>query len=246
MIAKLTGRLDSIGKDGGAVIDVQGVGYLVFCSLRTLAWLESAKAELVSLLIETHVREDQFQLYGFADPMERECFRVLTTVPGVGNRTALAILGVLAPEALAQAIAAQDRVALTRAEGVGPKLAVRILGELKDKAAKLAFHSSGNSFSGPFPGSFPGPGPGPVPVPGPVPGRESVAITSPFPASLPVPPVTGETAALADAVSALVNLGYGRSEAFAAVTGASRQIKGDIRLSELIRFALRELSGGNG
>ena len=132
MIAKLSGKLDSIG-DGWAVIDVGGVGYLVFCAGRTLSALPSPGAA-ISLEIETVVREDQFHLYGFLDSHEREWFRLLRKVQSVGAKMALAILGLLSPDDLSLAIAARDRGSLTRISGVGPKLADRLITELKDKA----------------------------------------------------------------------------------------------------------------
>jgi Holliday junction DNA helicase RuvA len=135
MIAKLSGTLDSIGPDG-AVIDVGGVGYLAFCSTRTLGRLPPSGGA-VRLLVETHVREDHIHLYGFIDAAERDWFRLLTTVQGVGTRLALSILSAVAPEALALAIAAQDRAALARADGVGPRLAARIANELRDKVGSL-------------------------------------------------------------------------------------------------------------
>ena len=136
MIAKLTGLLDSIGEEW-AVIDVNGVGYLVFCSTRTLAQLPG-RGEAVSFVIETHVREDHIHLYGFLEHAEREWFRLLTTVQGVGAKVGLGILSVLAPRDLSDAILAQDKGMITRAPGVGPKLANRLLTELKDKACGLA------------------------------------------------------------------------------------------------------------
>ena len=135
MIALLIGRLDSIGEDR-AVVDVGGVGYLVFCSAPTLARLAPV-GDPVRLEIETHVREDHIHLYGFADVAEREWFRLLTTVQGVGARVALAILSVLTADVLFQAIAAGDNVAVSRANGVGAKLAGRIVSELKDKVGAL-------------------------------------------------------------------------------------------------------------
>ena len=135
MIAKLSGTLDSVGPDG-AVIDVGGVGYLAFCSTRTLGRLPPSGGA-VRLLVETHVREDHIHLYGFIDAAERDWFRLLTTVQGVGARLALAMLSAIAPEALTLAIAAQDKTALTRADGVGPRLAARIVNELRDKVGTL-------------------------------------------------------------------------------------------------------------
>jgi len=136
MIGKLSGQVDSSG-EGWVIVDVSGVGYLVHCSNRTLASLPGA-GESVRLLIETHVREDHIHLYGFLQAAERDWFGLLSTVQGVGVKMTLAILSVLPPSELIQAIAAQDKRALTRANGVGPKLAARIVAELKDKAGKLA------------------------------------------------------------------------------------------------------------
>lgn len=136
MIAALAGRVDSAGADH-AVIDVNGVGYLVFASGRTLARLPEPGGS-AKLLIETHVREDHIHLYGFADAAERAWFRLLNTVQGVGSRVALSILSVLSPAELTQAIAAQDRKTLNRASGVGPKLAQRLVTELKDKVGNIA------------------------------------------------------------------------------------------------------------
>jgi holliday junction DNA helicase RuvA len=137
MIARLAGIVDAVAPDGTAVIDVGGVGYLAFCSTRTLDALPPPGAA-VRLLIETHVREDHIHLYGFIDAAERDWFRVLTTVQGVGARLALAILSAVAPEALTVAIVAQDRAVLARADGVGPRLAARIVNELRDKVGGLA------------------------------------------------------------------------------------------------------------
>src|SRR4029077_13539959 len=166
-----------------AVIDVGGVGYLAFCSTRTLGLL-SPPGGPARLLIETHVREDHIHLYGFIDIAERDWFRLLTTVQGVGARLALAILSAVAPEALTLAILAQDKAALARAEGVGPKLAARIVNELRDKVGGLA-------------------------------------AAAPLPSAGTGAPLA-EQGAAADAVSALVNLGYRRAEAFGAVAAAVR------------------------
>ncbi|MBC8269929.1 MAG: Holliday junction branch migration protein RuvA [Rhodospirillaceae bacterium] len=135
MIAKLTGLIDQCGSDW-AVIDVSGVGYLVYCSARTLGRL--VPGEAASLVIETHVREDHIHLYGFLDEAERAWFKLLTTVQGVGAKVGLGILSVLSGDELLQAIAAADKATITRAPGVGPKLAVRLLSELKDKVATMA------------------------------------------------------------------------------------------------------------
>lgn len=203
MIAKLTGVVDSLEAEG-AVIDVAGVGYLVFCSRRTLDRL--SVGERAALLVETHVREDHIHLYGFLDMAERGWFRLLTTVQGVGGRVALAVLGVLDPQQLATAIFAQDRAAIARAEGIGPKLAGRITAELKDKAGTLAL------------------GPAePVPAGG-------------------AAPAPGGAGPVADAVSALENLGYGRSEAYAAVSAAADRLGGGAAVEALIGEALKALA----
>jgi holliday junction DNA helicase RuvA len=212
VIAKLKGKIDSVAADG-LVLDVNGVGYLVFCSSRTLGAVAHATGQ-VALHIETHVREDHIHLYGFLESAERNAFRVLTTVQGVGARLALAILSTLSPEALVQAIAAGDRAALTQASGVGPKLATRILTELKDKVAGLSLGLVGDAMSA-EPSGAPNGATGNEESPG----------------------------ASADAVSALVNLGYGRSEAFAAVARAARARGADAGVETLIREGLLELAG---
>ncbi|WP_119460248.1 Holliday junction branch migration protein RuvA [Rhodospirillaceae bacterium SYSU D60014] len=201
MIAKLTGILDSTATDS-LVIDVGGVGYLVFCSGRTLGCQGSTGAS-VTLLIETHVREDYIHLYGFADAAERDCFRLLTTVQGVGSRMALALLGVLSPDELMQAIVAKDKTSLTRASGVGPKLAGRIIAELADKVTGMALE----------------------------PAVAAAISTS-----------AGAAGPIADAVSALVNLGYRRAEAFGAVAQAAQQLGPNAGIDALIRAGLKELS----
>ena len=132
MIAKLKGIVDSVDTDS-AVIDVGGVGYLVSASSRTLR--ELAAGGPATMLVETIVREDAISLYGFLETVERDWFRILTTVQGVGARVALSILSTLSPDEIARAIAAQDRATLSRPAGVGPKLAARLATELKDKAA---------------------------------------------------------------------------------------------------------------
>ncbi len=206
MIAKLTGMVDSSGLDS-AVIDVAGVGYLIFASKRTLSALPS-QGEVASLLIETHVREDHIHLYGFLEAAERDWFNLLCTVQGVGARVALAILSVLTPERLVQAIAAQDKTALTQASGVGPKVAGRIVSELKDKAGTIAL--------------------GPVAAAA---GDGAVAVAS-----------AASGGVSEDAVSALVNLGYRRVEAFGAVARAAGQLGDEASVESLIRVGLKELA----
>ncbi len=153
MIALLTGRVEAL-ESGSCIVDVNGVGYLVQASTRTLAALPAPPA-LARVLVETLVREDAILLYGFADPAERDWFRLLTTVQGVGAKVALAILSALSPRDLVGAIASGDRGALTRVPGVGPKLVVRLLTELRDRAGAMP--------SGPLP--MPGM-PGQVPAGG--------------------------------------------------------------------------------
>ncbi len=136
MIGKLTGRLDAVAPSA-ALIDVNGVGYEVTCAARTIASLP-AVGEIVTLAIETHMREDAIRLYGFADEHERAWFRALQTVQGVGAKVALAVLGALNATELANAVALQDKTQVARAPGVGPKVAARIVAELKDKMPALA------------------------------------------------------------------------------------------------------------
>ena len=135
MIAKLTGLIDQKG-EGWAIIDVSGVGYLVFCSSRTLSRL--AIEEVASLVVETHVREDHIHLYGFLEQSECSWFKLLTTVQGVGAKVALGILSAIREEELSQAIAAADKTTIIRAPGVGHKLAARLLTELRDKVGTIA------------------------------------------------------------------------------------------------------------
>jgi Holliday junction DNA helicase RuvA len=203
MIAKLTGVVDSIGEDW-AVIDVGGVGYMVFCSGRTLRALGGAGAQ-ATLSIETHVREDHIHLYGFAEPAERDWFRLLTTVQGVGAKVGIAILSALAPDQLSAAIVAQDKAAVSTAQGVGAKLAARIVSELRDKVSAMAVLQ-------------------PFPVNGAKNGKAAP-----------------ENGAAQDAVSALVNLGYRRTEAFGAVSSAATRLGEAATVETLITAGLKEL-----
>ena len=207
MIAKLKGLVDSIGDDW-VVLDVNGVGYLVFCSGRTLSRLPKI-GEAAMLVIETHVREDHIHLYGFFDGAERDWFKLLTTVQGVGAKVGLAILSTLSTDDILHAIAAQDQKTLCRTNGVGPKVATRILTELKDKAGAMALGTVGTSDAV---------------------HKNEKSSTGGF-GGAPV-----------EAASALVNLGYGRSEALAAVSKANKKLGGEGDLQSLIREALAELS----
>ncbi|WP_341363723.1 Holliday junction branch migration protein RuvA [Thalassospira sp. SN3W] len=231
MIAKLRGIVDFIGEDS-VIIDVNGVGYLVFASRRTLTMLPPKGGE-AGLMIETHVREDHIHLYGFADNAEKQWFALLTTVQGVGAKVALALLSVLSPTDLLRAIAAQDTTALCRAPGIGPKVATRVVGELKDKAARLNL------------GPVAAPS-APVAPPAATSSKKSAKSAKPVGDvsidTADAAPVVDDGAVLADAVSALVNLGYGRSEAFGAVGKAAQQAGEDKTLDTLIRLGLKELS----
>jgi Holliday junction DNA helicase RuvA len=141
MIAKLTGLLDTLGETS-LILDVNGVGYLVSCSSRTLSHV-GERGQTVTLFIETIVRAESLQLFGFESREEQDCFRLLTTVQGVGMRMALALFSALSLQEIYQAIATQDKVTLTRADGVGPKLASRIVTELKDKVpTEIGFASN--------------------------------------------------------------------------------------------------------
>lgn len=196
MIAHLKGLLEASGVDH-AVIDVGGVGYLVGASSRTLAAIGPV-GEACTLFTEMLVGEDFIRLVGFARADERDWFRLLTGVQGVGARVALAILSALEPADLSRAIAAQDKAMVARANGVGPKLAERIVRELKDKAGGIVLGGAG----------------------------------------APVAP----SGAAADAVSALLNLGFRPAEASGAVAAAEEELGSGATLDALVRLALRKAS----
>ena len=205
MIAKLTGLVDNIGEDC-VVLDVGGVGYMLFCSSRTLASIPQL-GEAISLFVEMHVREDHIHLYGFATSGERNAFQLVNKVQGVGTKVALAILSAMSPEQLSNAVAAEDKAPFTSANGVGTKLAARLVTELKGK------------------------------VDGVVGGIKFAARAAGEPKGTDKP-----LALIEDAVSALVNLGYGRADAFGAVSSVVRAENGTNTLDHLIRDALKELS----
>ncbi len=221
MFAKLSGMIDDITLTH-VIMDVQGVGYLVAVSARTRGRLE--RGSLARLLIETQVREDAINLYGFIDAEEQAWFRLLTGVQGVGPRVGLALLSACSPADLTLALASQDKAILTRADGVGPKLATRIVTELKDKVPDYM------AVSATLPGG----------------GSAKGAVTA----------KSGDHAAGhgmehsamarmdADAISALVNLGYGRAEAFSAVTRVWAAHTPD-SVGDMIKHALNELTGRN-
>jgi Holliday junction DNA helicase RuvA len=204
MIGKLKGVIDSFGEDH-VILDVHGVGYVVLCSAKTLTSLP-ATGEAAVLSIETQVREDAIRLFGFKSDVEREWFRLLQTVQGVGSKVALGILSVLDPGGLANAIGTQDKAMVARSPGVGPKLAARIVAELKDKAPAM--------------GSL---DPMLVRLAGQVEER-----------SAPKP--------VADAVSALMNLGYAQAQASAAVAAALRVAGDGAEAPQLIRLGLKEMA----
>jgi holliday junction DNA helicase RuvA len=204
MIGKLKGIIDSYGEDF-IILDVNGVGYQVACSARTLQELPGI-GQPATLSIETHVREDALRLFGFMSDVEREWFRLLQTVQGVGAKVALSVLGTLKPADLASAIAMRDKAMVARAQGVGPKVAERIVTELKDKAPAYA-----------------GLDPAVVRLSGAVEEKRA-----------PQP--------VADAVSALVNLGYGQPQAAAAIAAAARNAGEGADAGSLIRLGLKELA----
>lgn len=204
MIGKLKGVVDTIGEEH-VIVDVHGVGYVVVCSARTLQLLPGA-GEAVTLAIETQVREDAIRLFGFLADAERDWFRLLQTVQGVGAKVALAILGILSAADLASAIGLQDKAMIGRAPGVGPKLAARIVAELKDKGPALsAVDPAAARLAGV---------------------EESKSAPKP----------------VQDAISALVNLGYGRPQAAAAVAAAAKALGEGAEASALIRRGLKVLA----
>ena len=204
MIGKLTGTIDSVGEEF-VILDVHGVGYLVHCSARTLRELP-AVGEAVVLAIETYVREDQIRLFGFLADIEREWFRLLQTVQGVGAKMALSVLGTLKHNELASAIAMRDKAMIARAPGVGPKVAERICNELRDKTPEFS------------------------------------AVDRALVRLIGAVEEKSAPRTVADAVSALVNLGYGPPQAAAAIAAAVREAGDGADTARLIRLGLKELS----
>lgn len=212
MIAKLKGIVDTIGEDF-CIIDVNGVGYLVAASSKTLSRL--AKGMPASLLIETVVREDSISLFGFYDMWEKEWFGTLTKVQGVGAKVCLAILSTLSPNQLAQAISAQDKASFTRANGVGPKLAARIVTELKDKIVTVPIVDKIQDVSAMEENAY-----------------EDVIVAQ---------ETTNDPDQLEDVISALVNLGYQRIEAYRAANKALAD-NPQASVGDLIKTALKEFA----
>lgn len=218
MIALLRGTVAGVTEDA-AVVDVGGVGYLVLCSSSTLQRLPRL-GQSVELHTEMQARENEITLYGFLEPADRAWFRLLQTVQGVGARVALSILGVLRPQDLATAIAVGDRAALTRAGGVGARLATRIVTELKDRVGGIPTRGGGGLGAAAL-----------------------AAATGGVPSTMAAAASLGGAAD--DALSALVHLGYGRSDAFAAVArvqGRLGEEAASAGTDRLIREALKELA----
>lgn len=197
MIGKLTGIVDTLGEDH-AILDVNGVGYLVSCPSSTLSKLVSGNT--ASLMIETRVTDETIKLYGFSSAEEREWFRLLQTVQNVGARVALNVLSALSPRDLERALALSDKAAIGRAQGVGPKLALRIVTELKDKAPAMMLRGHGD---------------------------ETVAHAAP-------------RGPEADAVAALIGLGYSPAQASETVARVAHE-SGAQPVEALIRESLRRL-----
>lgn len=216
MIAKLRGTIDTIAEDY-CIVDVNGVGYLVFASAKTLGRLVLNSS--VSLMIETIVREDSISLFGFADALEKEWFNTLTKVQGVGAKVCLSILSALSPAQLAQAVAAQDKNSFARANGVGPKLAARLVTELKDKIVTVPVAEVAKDINTALNG----------------PAEEVDTFEDKLAAR------DDDPTKMEDAISALVNLGYQRLEAYKAVNQVLIKAP-DADMGELIRLALREFA----
>lgn len=215
MIAKLTGKIDTIGSDY-LILDVGGVGYMVHASAKTLSVIGDKGAD-VSLLIEMQVREDSMTLFGFASVEEQEWFKLLTSVQGVGAKVGIAILSACPADQLVMAVMSDDKNVIRQAEGVGPKLAVRIITELKDKVAKMDLGTVGSSV-------------------------QAAPTTASAGSTVSVATEGNDNQLNQDALSALVNLGYARAEAYKAVMTARSQFKEDPELGVLISAGLKELA----
>ncbi len=219
MIAKLRGMVDTIGEDY-FIIDVNGVGYLVYASAKTLARLHVGEG--ASVLTETVVREDSITLFGFASALEKEWFITLTKVQGVGAKVCLSILSALTPLQLAQAISAQDKASFTRANGVGPKLAARIVTELKDKIVTIPVAATTTTAEIEKELDM-----------------DADQEVNAYEDSLVA--MESNSANSDDAISALVNLGYQRIEAYRVVNKVQSE-NPNADVSELIRLSLKEFA----
>ncbi|MCM2560585.1 Holliday junction branch migration protein RuvA [Lutimaribacter sp. EGI FJ00015] len=221
MIGKIAGRIDYRAEDH-VLIDVGGVGYLVYCSDRTLAALPGA-GEATALYTDLLVREDILQLYGFVTLVEKEWHRLLMSVQGVGAKASLAILGALGPDGVSRAIALGDWNAVKAAKGIGPKTAQRVVNELKDKAPGIMALGAGMAAAS---------GEAPAQV---------VEGSTPAPNAAAYAPAKGNAAAQSEALSALSNLGYAPGEAASAVAQAAGDAP-EAGTPELIRAALKLLA----
>ena len=222
MIGKIAGRLDYRAEDH-VLIDVRGVGYLVYVSDRTMASLPGP-GEAVALYTELLVREDNLQLFGFTTLVEKEWHRLLTSVQGIGAKASMSILSTLGPDGVSRAIALGDWNAVKAAKGLGPKTAQRVVNELKDKAASVM------ALSGQTKAASADTLPDEAVI-------EPVAPSAPVAAAVP----TGNAAAQSEALSALTNLGYAPGEAASAVAQALGEDP-SLETSGLIRAALKLLA----
>lgn len=208
MIARLKGIIDYIDKDN-VIIDINGVGYQVFCSASTISSLQIGKEVVFDII--TVVKEDSFTLYGFANVLDKQWFEILTSVQGVGAKVGLAIQSVHTSDSLFTAVASSDSSAFTQANGVGPKLANRIVLELKDKVAKTNFAQN--------------------------------STTRPEPNVINIDNSSVNNSVVEDTISALINLGYNRSNAFTAVGKVVKNMNGEeVSVADIVPLALNELS----
>lgn len=239
MIGKLRGILDARNEDS-AIIDVGGVGYLVSCSSHSLRAI-SQNPRHVTLYIETHVREDNIQLFGFASQTEKAAFLALTRINGVGNKHAIAILSVLTPSQIVTAILSGDSRAITQANGIGPKLASRIINELKDKCDSITSASSAhypvNSHATSAETASHAPADGSYKAP---PAENELASLPHDAEQEVINALSSEAQNLQDAITALVQLGYSREKASDAIRNVASKDP-HLPLSELIRHGLKEM-----
>ena len=224
MIGKLSGRIE-YKSDDHILLDVRGVGYIVYCSDRTLMALPGV-GEITALYTDMVVREDLMQLFGFTSLVEKEWHRLLLSVQGVGAKASLAILGALGPDGVSRAIALGDWASVKAAKGIGPKTAQRVVNELKDKAPKVMAMA------------------GSAPAAAAAPSSDIDAVIEPImqaPQQVSADAATAHPAAQAEALSALTNLGYGPGEAASAVAQAMAD-DNMAPTADLIRAALKLLA----
>ena len=224
MIARLKGMIDGIYLDN-LILDVGGVGYKVFASTKTLHSVRLG--DMIALDIETIIREDAFNLFGFLSTGDKQWFEILTSVQGVGAKAALAIQSLMSVQDLYVAIGAGDAAAFGRANGVGPKLAGRIVLELKDKVSKISMGSqhvqeSANTI---------------------VPKANRVKTDTDTPSNIQGKSAINNSVVMEDTLSALTNLGFSRSHAFSAIGKVMENMEGDISVEKIIPLALKDLNG---